>query len=408
MINQRKRKYRSLSSNEANQIGNIYFPFNNTLKKPNSRSPITKRKIIYNNRFGPQQQQQQQQQPQSKYGGNFQRYIVIAPIAEGKFGVVLRAINKENKENVAIKRFRTGKKHHNNIYKEIEILEKLNVHENIVNLLDVLKSVDEVCIVIEYMDSDLRSMLNEMKKFLKIEEIKNIIFQIFSGLNYLHKNMIMHRDLKPENILINKNGNVKITDFGLSTYILADPDENKKYTPLVITLWYRPPELLISNFLQQIEPNINNTKISYSTAIDIWSVGCIFVELLIKRPLFIGFTVIHQIDSIFKILGTKNIIHNQTDTAEASASASASAEIYTKFFEQKNKINFIRMCQYKNVFEDFLKKYGIIPNWFFASTGFSLLKGMLLYNPEKRITAKQALNSSFWNENPKQRKICFL
>src|SRR5690606_10983117 len=129
-----------------------------------------------------------------------------------------------------------------------------------------------VYLVFEYMEHDL-SGLADRKTDFKVEQIKCIMHQILSGVNYMHCNNIIHRDIKGANILINNKGEVKLADFGLARTHNPNPNINKKYTNRVVTLWYRSPELLLGST-------------NYGPAIDMWSVGCVFSELLTGYPLF--------------------------------------------------------------------------------------------------------------------------
>jgi len=142
--------------------------------------------------------------------------------------------------------------------------------------------------IFEYSDFDLRKLLQSKK--LTEEECLNYLQQILNGLLACHSNRIIHRDLKPQNILIDNQGNLKIADFGLARgFTIPFPE----LTHEVVTLWYRAPEILLGQF-------------SYTPSVDIWSVGCIYAEMLMGKPLFEGQCEIGQIFEIFKVLGTPN------------------------------------------------------------------------------------------------------
>jgi serine/threonine protein kinase len=178
------------------------------------------------------------------------------------------------------------------------------------------------------------------------------LYQILDALAYCHSKKIIHRDLKPQNILLTKNLKIKIGDFGLAR-VFSIPI--RPYTKEVLTLWYRAPELLLG---------INE----YSTPVDIWSVGCIFAELVIKKPLFKGDCEFEQIMKIYSILGTPKI-------------------------EDWNEI--VNLPYYSNKFPNFsAKKIEEIVK--LDVNGINLLKSMLQYDPNKRITAKQALLHPFF------------
>jgi cyclin-dependent kinase 12/13 len=146
--------------------------------------------------------------------------------------------------------------------------------------------------VFEYMDHDLAGLLDSptlRQTGLRLDQIKCYTKQLLEGLHYLHYNNVLHRDIKASNLLINNQGVLKLADFGLARLISNKREGN--YTNNVITLWYRPPELLLGAH-------------SYGTAVDMWSVGCILAELLYRKPIFPGKTEIDQLDLIFRLCGT--------------------------------------------------------------------------------------------------------
>lgn len=204
-------------------------------------------------------------------------------IGEGTFGIVSRAHLRSNPNEIyALKKIMI--ENENKIgfpltaIREIMILNKYK-HENLSNLIEVLTSRPaisnnyrgSVYLSFKYMEYDLFGLIHSGKVNMNLPQIKNIMFQILSGVQYLHKNSVIHRDLKTSNILINNKGEVKITDFGLakkwSTKI------NKPFTNNVVTLWYRAPEILLGST-------------NYNCSVDLWSIGCIFCEILLNTPPF--------------------------------------------------------------------------------------------------------------------------
>ena len=175
--------------------------------------------------------------------------------------------------------------------REITILRELK-HPNIVRLLDVVLNNSKLYLLFEFIEIDLRKFLINLKeKMLNENLVKNFLYKILDAVAYCHSKKIIHRDLKPQNILTAKNGEiVKVADFGLAR---AFSIPIRPYTKEVLTLWYRAPELLLG---------INE----YSTPVDIWSIGCIFAELILKQPLFKGEYEIEQLFKIFHVLGTPN------------------------------------------------------------------------------------------------------
>jgi cyclin-dependent kinase 12/13 len=210
-------------------------------------------------------------------------YEKVDQVGEGTFGKVYKAKykslgkNNTNKnEYVALKRILMDNEKEGfpiTAIREIMILKRLN-HKNIIKLLEIVTSKPSeknkfrgnVYLVFEYMEHDLAG-LGDIKLKFNVSMIKCILYQILTGVHYLHSNNIIHRDIKGANILINNKGDVKIADFGLARIHNPNPNIIKQYTNRVVTLWYRSPELLLGS---------NN----YGPAIDMWSVGCLFSELL--------------------------------------------------------------------------------------------------------------------------------
>ena len=148
-------------------------------------------------------------------------------------------------------------------------------------------TVSSIFLVMEFVEHDLKSILDDMPEPFLSSEVKQLLLQLTTGVAYLHDNWILHRDLKTSNLLLNNRGQLKIADFGMARYV-GDPPP--KLTQLVVTLWYRAPELLLG------------TK-SYDAAVDMWSVGCIFGELVTREPLLQGDNEVGQMSKIFELCG---------------------------------------------------------------------------------------------------------
>lgn len=169
--------------------------------------------------------------------------------------------------------------------REIALLQELN-HPNIVKLKDIAHGENKLYLIFEYASLDLKKYLDIKGGPLPARTVKHLLYQLLEGLVHCHKRRIMHRDLKPSNLLIDSEGKqLKIADFGLARSFGLPM---KSYTHEVVTLWYRAPEILLGQKL-------------YTTAVDMWSVGCIFYEMAHKRSLFLGDSEIGQIFKIFKI-----------------------------------------------------------------------------------------------------------
>lgn len=204
-----------------------------------------------------------------------------------------KAQNLQTGEFVAIKKIRLEKEDDgvpSTAIREISLLKNLK-HPNVVELKEVLFSQEELYLVFEYLEFDLKKYMKKKGTALPAAQTMSFTYQILQSLVFLHSNRIFHRDLKPQNLLISDDGQtVKLADFGLAR---AFGTPIKTYTHEVVTLWYRCPEILLS-------------QKHYSLGVDLWSTGCIFAEMAQKRPLFMGDSEIDQIFKIFKILGTPN------------------------------------------------------------------------------------------------------
>nr|XP_043616031.1 cyclin-dependent kinase F-4-like [Erigeron canadensis] len=218
-----------------------------------------------------------------------ERYERMMEVGRGAFGVVWKAIDKQNGEVVAVKKL-MEKYDSNNEYlilREIKALKKLDNHPNIVKLKQVVKEQDDLYMVFEYMECSLyRSMVQRIKKPFSEDEIRDMCFQLFEGLAHMHRNKYFHRDLKPDNILVSGDV-IKIGDLGSARMF----DDRFPYTDYITTRWYRAPEILLGS---------NN----YEPSVDMWAMGAIMVELFTFEPLFKGSSEQDMIHKISRVLGT--------------------------------------------------------------------------------------------------------
>ncbi|XP_025115550.1 cyclin-dependent kinase 10-like [Pomacea canaliculata] len=283
-------------------------------------------------------------------------------VGEGTYGVVYRARDTKCNKIVALKKMRMdGEKYGIPIsgLREINILLNLR-HQNVVELKEVVvgKSLESIFLVMEYCEQDLASLLDNMPAPFSESQVKCIMLQLFKGLHYLHDNFIIHRDLKVSNLLMTDKGCVKIADFGLArNYGLPQ----KPLTPKVVTLWYRAPELLFGSK-------------THTTAIDMWSAGCILGELLAHRPLLPGRSELQQIELIMEMLGTPN------DTIWPGFSKLPAFKQFS-----------LRKQPYNNLRHTF--------PWL-SESGIRLLNGLFMYDPDKRATAEDCLDHSYFKEQP--------
>ena len=300
-------------------------------------------------------------------------YEKLNRISEGTYGVVYRARDRETGEICALKKVKLEKERDGfplTSVREINVLLSL-AHPSIVNVSEVVvgSTIDAVFMVMEYADHDLHGVMEKrMTQAFSIAEVKCLMRQLLSGIAYLHANWVIHRDLKTSNILYTNKGQLKICDFGLARQY-GEP--LKPYTHLVVTLWYRSPELLLG------------TK-TYSTAVDVWSCGCIMAELLAKKPLFTGQNELTQIDLIFKTLGTP--------TPETWPGVENLANF--------KKFNF--KGQKKSVLRQKFPAPGPVFDGrpMLSESGFDLLSGLLDLCPERRLSAQAALEHPWFREHP--------
>jgi len=228
------------------------------------------------------------------------RYTMIRTIGSGAYGVVISASDSKTETNVAVKvvpKAFSDEIDAKRILREIKLLKHFR-HENIVSLLDMmppnvkyLEDFTDVYLVADLMETDLHRIIYSKQK-LSIDHAQYFIYQVLRGLKYIHSCRVLHRDLKPSNLLVNSNCDLKICDFGLARGIHRDPKDphtmgaagagTMLLTEYVVTRWYRAPEIMLACH-------------EYSYPIDVWSVGCIFAELIMRKPYFPGDDYIDQV-----------------------------------------------------------------------------------------------------------------
>jgi CTD kinase subunit alpha len=213
-------------------------------------------------------------------------------IGAGTYGKVFKAIHIFTKSKVALKRIRMeGEKDGFPItaVREIRLLQHLR-HQNVVSLQEVMVEKNECFMVFEYLSHDLTGLINHPSFSLSSAHKKHLARQMFEGLNYLHHRGVLHRDIKAANILISNRGLLKFADFGLARFFSKSRQQD--YTNRVITIWYRPPELLLG-------------ETRYGPAVDVWSAACVYVEMFTKKAIFPGDgSELNQLDKLYSSLGT--------------------------------------------------------------------------------------------------------
>ncbi|AWP09309.1 putative cyclin-dependent kinase 11B-like isoform 2 [Scophthalmus maximus] len=284
-------------------------------------------------------------------------------IEEGTYGVVYRAKDKKTDEIVALKRLKMEKEKEGfpiTSLREINTILKAQ-HPNIVTVREIVvgSNMDKIYIVMNYVEHDLKSLMETMKQPFLPGEVKTLMIQLLRGVRHLHDNWILHRDLKTSNLLLSHKGILKIGDFGLAREYGSPL---KPYTPIVVTLWYRSPELLLG-------------AKEYSTAVDMWSVGCIFGELLTQKPLFPGKSEIDQINKVFKDLGSPS----------------------EKIWPGYNELPAVKKMTFTEYpYNNLRKRFGAL----LSDQGFDLMNKFLTYCPSKRILSDEGLKHEYFRETP--------
>ena len=211
-------------------------------------------------------------------------------LGEGTYGKVYKARSVRTGEAVAMKQMKLDAQKEgvpSTAIREIALLKEL-VHPNVVRILDVFCNPNKLVLVFEFLENDLKKYMKALNGPLSPSTVNNFAYQLCRGVEFCHANRIIHRDLKPQNLLINDQRLLKIADFGLArAFAVPVP----AYTHEVVTVWYRPPEILLGAKL-------------YSVPVDLWSIGCVIGEMATGAPLFAGDSEIDTIFKIFQKLGT--------------------------------------------------------------------------------------------------------
>ncbi|KAF9585381.1 Cyclin-dependent kinase catalytic subunit [Lunasporangiospora selenospora] len=278
-------------------------------------------------------------------------YQKMEKIGEGTYGVVYKAQQRATGRTVALKKIRLenedeGKCVPSTAIREISLLKELR-HEHIVQLLDIIHDESKLYLVFEFLDLDLKRYMENITTAqgvgLPAEQVK-----LIQGVEFCHSRRILHRDLKPQNLLIDEDKTLKLADFGLAR---AFGIPLRTYTHEVVTLWYRAPEILLGSR-------------HYSTAVDMWAVGCIFAEMLTKKALFPGDSEIDELFKIFKVRGTP------TESLWPGVS---------------------QLTDWKSTFPTW-KPIALKPMFpSLCDDGLDLMEQMIEYDPARRISAKRAL-----------------
>ena len=300
-------------------------------------------------------------------GSNFfldARYEVLETLGSGAYGVVVSARDKLNGSHIAIKKIEKAFEHSTftkRTLRELKIMRLLD-HENILKIESIQlprsrMEFDEIYVVTELMETDLSSIIKSPQP-LSDEHCQFFLYQILRGIKYMHSAQILHRDLKPRNLLVNSNCDLKICDFGLARPCISELKVRAtQMTDYVATRWYRAPELLL-------------TFKKYTTAMDMWSVGCIFGEILLRKPILPGSDTNNQLELIFNLIGTPSqediqAIPNPRSREKALKVPKRRGKCFETMFRNANP------------------------------EALDLLRRMLTFNPDKRISVEEALRHPY-------------
>ncbi|KAI1891087.1 hypothetical protein AGOR_G00160290 [Albula goreensis] len=290
------------------------------------------------------------------------QYEPVAEIGGGAYGTVYKARDRQSGQFVALKSVRVQTDQDGlplSTVREVALLKRLEQfdHPNVVKLMDVCATLrtdqeTKVTLVFEHVDQDLKTYLEKAPApGLPASQIQDLMRQLLCGLAFLHSNCIVHRDLKPENILVTSRGQVKLADFGLARIYSC----HMALTPVVVTLWYRAPEVLLQS--------------SYATPVDIWSTGCIFAEMFRRKPLFCGESEMDQLGKIFEVIGLP-----------AEEDWPSGVTLLQRNFSP---------LSHRPITE-------FVPE--ISHEGADLLLEMLTFDPQRRISALSALDHAYFQE----------
>eukprot|EP00304_Pavlova_gyrans_P012039 CAMPEP_0206048578 /NCGR_PEP_ID=MMETSP1466-20131121/24469_1 /ASSEMBLY_ACC=CAM_ASM_001126 /TAXON_ID=44452 /ORGANISM="Pavlova gyrans, Strain CCMP608" /LENGTH=410 /DNA_ID=CAMNT_0053423641 /DNA_START=123 /DNA_END=1351 /DNA_ORIENTATION=- len=302
-------------------------------------------------------------------------YERIDKVGEGQYGEVYLARSKDDGSIVALKKIRMTKDQEQDGFpivalREIRILKEIK-HKNVIDLKEIVTHMSNdanhgkgsIYMVFDFMDYDLTGLMQKHSARFTTKQVKCYMQQLLSGMHYCHKRGVLHRDIKSANLLVNNRGELKIGDFGLARKY--DPKKKQALTPRVITLWYRPLELLLG-------------ETRYGPEVDMWSIGCVFAELLLREPLLNGNTEPDQIDKICKLCGTPG-----PENWPAASNLPKFGALITQ----------ARKPQYPRRLKEQLQPR--VPD----KLALDLLDKLLSLDPETRISAEKALDHDyFWTE----------
>lgn len=322
---------------------------------------------------------------------NQHTFIRHEKLGEGTYGIVFKAEDVETHQTVALKVMKLQQEEDGiptTLLRELSILKSVS-HPNIVKLESFFLSKDSIQLAFEFVEYDLRTYLRRSKMKMKPDLIQSYAFQLIAGLNFLHKHRIIHRDVKPDNLLLNKDGILKICDFGLARHYTIPL---RQYSINVVSEWYRAPELLFGSTI-------------YGPEIDVWSAGCILGEMCRGSPLFAGDSDVDQLHKIFSVLGTPTKEQCPSLMQNSSFSLNEHDNTINNIILPMNIITVYQEGSTKKTdFKSDNITFTMYPKRdltkYLETTDLNLIdliQKMLVYEPDKRITLQEAMNHPYFD-----------
>lgn len=291
------------------------------------------------------------------------RYEIKKRLGKGAYGIVWKGIDRKTGEIVAVKKIFDAFRNQTDAqrtFREICFLQEFGSHDNVIKLLNVIKADNDkdIYLVFEFMDTDLHNVIKK-GNILKDVHKRYIMYQLMKAIKYIHSGNVIHRDLKPSNVLLDRECFIKVCDFGLarSVQCLTLEHGDPSLTDYVATRWYRAPEILLAS------PK-------YTQGVDMWSMGCILGEMLLGKPLFPGSSTLNQIERIMSVIPSPS--RQDIDSIKSSYSTSL--------------LDKASMRSRKNLTD-------LFPDA--PHDGLDMLQSLLQFNPDKRMTAEEALSHPY-------------
>ncbi|XP_044861532.1 mitogen-activated protein kinase 15 isoform X2 [Mauremys mutica] len=293
-----------------------------------------------------------------------QKYEIKKRLGKGAYGIVWKAIDRRTGEIVAVKKIFDAFRNRTDAqrtFREIMFLQEFGEHPNIIKLLNVIRAQNDrdIYLVFESMETDLHAVIKKGNLLKDIHKCY-ILYQLLKATKFIHSGNVIHRDQKPSNILLDADCFVKLCDFGLARSLcqIHEDQGSPALTEYVATRWYRAPEILLSSH-------------SYTKGVDMWSIGCILGEMLLGKPLFPGTSTVNQIEQILSVIPAPS----QEDILAIHSDYRASVI---------NRISSRRRVTIEEILPSSTPPHAL-----------DLLKRLLVFNPNKRLTAEEALQHPY-------------